>query len=136
MGLCPANPVEIELYKKIIDLLKEKNIDFFDSQDYFIQKRKEYRNQSFYYIEETDDLGHFSPIGNALFAQQIKNLLDSKQLIPETPDYYFANFNKKTFMYFIPESPVLQLQGEMRVLSAFGFEKNNRSYDFMLSKSS
>ncbi|MBI4140302.1 SGNH/GDSL hydrolase family protein [Candidatus Woesearchaeota archaeon] len=123
------NPTAIEddVYAKMISLLRQKNITFVDSADYFAAKKVGYSNQSFYYIKELDKFGHFSPVGNAVFAQKIKNVLEELGRIPVSPNYYFANFKTHEFLYLIPESITLQRKGQVRMIRAFDVVGENES---------
>lgn len=125
------NNVEIEIYDRIIDMLKEKKILHFDSKQYFASQKKPYRNQSFYYMEDKDQFGHLSPIGNALFAQKIKNILETNNLVPPTADYYFANFNKADLLYFIPKNQTIK--SDMRAILPFTFTEANYSQKAVLN---
>ena len=137
-AISAPNPtaLEVDVYAKMVELLKQKNVSFVDSVDYFASKRVGYSNQSFYYLKEVDKLGHFSPVGNAVFAQKIKNMLEELGSIPQSPNYYFVNFKKQEFLYLIPESITLQRDGKMRMLRAFDVAGENESESAELTRAS
>lgn len=119
--LLEENPqqYDVELYKKMIDILKERNVTFMDSKEYLSAQKKAYNNQSFYYIRNKDKFAHFSAIGNAVFAQGLRHVMENLRIIQKTPDYYFANFKDDDFVYFIPENLEMQMQGQIRAVPAF-----------------
>lgn len=125
---------EVEFYGNMLELLHQKNILFLDSVDYLAANKKIYNNQSFYYIRAKDHYKHFSPIGNAVFAQGIKQLLEQERLVNQTPNYYFANFQNFEFIYFIPQNLTHQIEGRVKVIPAFTI--NNSMYDdhFILAR--
>jgi len=124
--------LEQKSYKKMLEILKEKNTNFLDLKEYLNSKKKQYGNQSFYYIRSQDHYKHFSPIGNALFAQGIKNVLELKGVVDKTSDYFFANFKDMEFIYLIPENLTLQLQGKIKVISAFETKERPEDKSFSL----
>ena len=104
-GIQAPNPDKlfIEYYAALEHLVLSKNISFYDSEKYLQNYSSRYFNQSFYYFREGRGLGHFSVIGNSLFAQGMKNFMSSKNLIPKSKDYMFANFKAPNVMLLIPE---------------------------------
>lgn len=118
------NPTQLEIktYEKMINILKEKKVNFLDSSTFFASQKKAYGNQSFYYTRAEDKFGHFSPIGNAVFAQGLKLIHEKAGIINATPNYYFANFKNLELIYFIPENFSMQMQGKVRAVSAFESE--------------
>lgn len=132
-----------EYYDKLVQLLKAKNVTYFDSEKYFETKRIAYRNQSFYYLQglykQDETLGHFSPIGSALFAQGMKNILEDMGRVNRTINYNFANFDENIqLLYLIPEGVNIQLQGNIRTISPFEFRDanytDNRRLDYLQEK--
>ncbi len=118
------NPTQLEMetYTKMIGILKEKKVNFLDSHTFFSSQKKIYGNQSFYYTRAEDKFGHFSPIGNAVFAQGLKMVNEKAGIINSSPNYYFANFKNLELIYLIPENFSMQMQGKVRVISAFESE--------------
>lgn len=113
-----------EYYNKLTQLINDKKIPLLDSLHYFETKKVDYRNQSFNFIQVGErgggpHLGHFSPIGNALYAQSIKNTLEKLGVIPTTPNYYFANFGPKQPLFLIPEDVQRQLNLDVRTIIPF-----------------
>lgn len=137
VGERPIKPIYREYYNKLVQLLKAKNVTFFDSEKYFETKRIAYRNQSFYYLQgiykQDEIIGHFSPIGSALFAQGMKNTLEDIGRVNKTINYNFANFDENMqLLYLIPEDVNLQLQGYIRTISPFEFRDANYTNNLRL----
>jgi len=137
IGWAPSfdNDIATKYYDKLIQLVHVKNITYLDSLHYFKTKEVAYRNQSFYYIQigehgEGEHLGHWSPVGNALYAQGIKNILEELKIINRTNNYYFSNFDNMQFMYFIPEDLNQQLQGSVRAVLPFDILDENYTNKF------
>jgi len=133
--LLQENPSELEteIYGKIIELLKEKNVIFMDSLMYLASQKRTYNNQSLYYTRAKDKFSHFSQIGNAVFAQGLKKTLEDANLLQKTPNYFFANFQDFAFLYFIPEDLEMQIRGQIRILPAFITKNGSHSNSFNLS---
>lgn len=119
-------PAEDKYHKKLINLLKDKSVSFFDATTVFAAHRNEYKNQSFYFINEKRPLGHYSPIGNAVHAQGIKHLLEQSKIINKSADYHFANFGRIQSLYLIPEETMeSNYLGEIRALRPFRIKEAN-----------
>lgn len=129
-----STELEKNMYDRMLDMLKEKNVLSFDSWKFFLSNKKTYRNESFYYIAEKDGYGHFNPIGNAVFAQHIKGLLEQIEVVPKSPNYFFSTFKKFEFMYLIPDTITDQMQGKVRVLSTFNLSEGQNDFGFYLKR--
>ena len=132
-----VNKVLTNYYDKLIQLVQLKSITYLDSLQYFKTKEMSYRNQSFYYIQigehgEGPHLGHWSPIGNALYSQRIKNILEELKIINKTNNYYFSNFDQMQVMYFIPEDVNQQLQENIHRFLPFEVRDANYTNNFRL----
>ncbi|MBI4140683.1 SGNH/GDSL hydrolase family protein [Candidatus Woesearchaeota archaeon] len=104
------DPREIsnEYYDKLKKLLKQKNVTFFDSVEYFQQHEQEYKEISWYASNKEYPRGaHFNPTGYALFAQGIKQMLENNNLIQKNTNYHFANYDNDEIMVMIPEDYTL-----------------------------
>lgn len=112
-----SNKIETELYNDMINVLRDKNISFIDSKSNFDSVKKNYLNSSFYYIRSVDHYKHFSVVGNAVFAQMLKNKLEDLGLVQKTPDYFFANFKDLDVVYMIPQD-TRQLS-QMQIMTGF-----------------
>ena len=121
--------LEVDTYKKMLEILKEKDINFLDTAEYFALQKRIYNNQSFYYIRGKDHFKHFSAIGNAVFAQGLKNVLEILRYLPPTPYYFFANFDDWALLYFIPE-----IQGHIQVIPAFDIQPTLEDIHFHLKE--
>lgn len=124
--------ISVNYYDQLIALLKRNNLSFLDSQEYFRTKRTAYKNQSFYFIDEEKPLGHFSVIGNALYAQALKNMLEKKGNIPKTKDYFFANFGRTRPLYLIEHDATVEKEATINKIVPYeikDLEYTNHKYD-------
>ena len=122
------NPPQIikDYDQKIKMLLDEKKIFYYDSTDYFSQKKPEYKRQSFYYISETMISSHFGPIGNALYAQGLKDKMYSLGWINDSTYYYYANYGIAKPMVLLDNNFTSQ-----KIIYPYGFEAANYSVSLL-----
>ena len=93
--------MNILVYQKIIEMLKSKDIMYFDSADYFNSVSHHYKDQSFYYIDGNNTKDHFSPIGNGVYAQGLLLELDKAGVLNITTEYHFTNFDLHGPVYLV-----------------------------------
>ncbi|MCH8003663.1 MAG: hypothetical protein IH934_03440 [Nanoarchaeota archaeon] len=75
--------VELRVIERLKNMLKQKNIKYIDSESIFWKEN---------YIPTDNSnrtIGHFTPEGNSILAQGIKNKLEDEHIIPKYKDYTF-----------------------------------------------
>ena len=94
------NNIEYDKYQKLKQMLQEKSIPFVDGEEIFNEESIKYGSKRVFYNNV-----HLSPLGNAVFAQAIKEKLSDMKIINKTKPYAaFVVSQKQRHMFFLNES--------------------------------
>lgn len=84
-----------DIYMRLTKMLQEKQIPYIDGAMLFLNEIEKYEGSmggTFFHMQKT---GHFSEVGNAVFANAIKQILEKRDYVPETDSYYAFYYSEK-----------------------------------------